>query len=182
MFVAADTTRVAALLSLVAGTAVFGFVGFAVFFLVLGGTMVPRGFGAPAALDWAYGTVLLAAAWAAQLDLYLTTPGLDLVVHAVATGLVAAMGHRVLVALGLVTPGDSLVVVRPRLGAAVTTGCLGLALAALWELGEWVGHTQIDQRIQVGYTDTVSDLAAGAIGGAVAAVLVARRPSGRGAR
>lgn len=56
---------------------------------------------------------------------------------------------------------------------AITTTCLGVALAVLWELGEWIGHTWIDERIQVGYDDTVGDLTAGAAGAVVAAVLLA---------
>ena len=49
-------------------------------------------------------------------------------------------------------------------------------LAVLWEVGEWAGNAWLDRSIQVGYADTMGDLAAGLAGSAVAAVVVARRP------
>jgi hypothetical protein len=51
---------------------------------------------------------------------------------------------------------------------------LGLALGTLWEAGEWFGHTYLDQRIQVGYSDTISDLMGDCAGALVAGLLVVR--------
>jgi len=48
-------------------------------------------------------------------------------------------------------------------------------LAVLWELGEWAGNAWLDRRIQVGYPDTMGDLAAGLAGSVVAAAVVGRR-------
>jgi hypothetical protein len=172
-----DAVRVASLLSLLVAAVTHGGVAGPLFLLVLGGTMIPRALGLPDPLDVAYGTTLLVAAWAAQLDWYVTVPGLDLGVHAVATGLVAAVAHLTLTRLGVVPPADSPGLLRPRLGVAVVTVALGLALATVWELGEWAGHTFLDDRIQVGYADTVGDLLAGAAGTLVAAVLLSRRQS-----
>ncbi|WP_418606141.1 hypothetical protein [Georgenia sp. SUBG003] len=45
---------------------------------------------------------------------------------------------------------------------------VGLALAVVWELGEWAGHTYLDPAIFVSYDDTIGDLAAGGAGAAVA--------------
>jgi hypothetical protein len=179
-WVPADAARLAAVLSLVAGALVHGVVGAALFFLVLGGTILPRAFGVPAALDWSYCLVIIAAGWAAQLDWYQTVPGLDLVVHATATGLVALVGHHVLSELGLFARVDDPRLLRPRLGAGVVTVSLGMTLAVLWELGEWFGHTVVDDRIQIGYQDTVGDLAAGGLGVAVAALVLLRGPLGAG--
>ena len=86
----ADTVRLAALVSVLLGMIGWGFVGFALFMLVLGGTMVPRAVGLPATLDAAYSLTILFGAWAAQLDWYAALPWLDLVVH---TGIDAA-GQR----------------------------------------------------------------------------------------
>jgi hypothetical protein len=56
----------------------------------------------------------------------------------------------------------------------VTLG-LGLALSALWEVGEYVGHTYVDDAIFVTYADTVGDLVAGGLGSLAAGLwLVAR--------
>lgn len=165
--VGCDLLRVAALVSVVVATLGHGVLGFALFMLVLGGTMVPRALGAPAPLDAAFCSMLLLAGWAAQLDWYVEIRWLDVVVHATVTGLVAAVGYVALTRLGAYRAG------APRAGVAITTTCLGVALAVLWELGEWIGHTWIDERIQVGYDDTVGDLTAGAAGAVVAAVLLA---------
>lgn len=173
-FVVGDVLRYAAVLSVVVGTFAFGFIGFALFMLVLGGSLVPRVVSAPAALDLAFGATVLLAAWAAELDWYLAVGWLDVVVHAAATGLIAAVVHVLLVRLGAVAPVTAPEVRRPRLGSGVVTASLGVALAVVWEMLEWFGHTQIDDRIQVGYTDTMGDLTAGAVGAVVAGVLLAR--------
>ena len=169
---AADGVRVLAALSVVVGAWRWGPVGGALFVLVLGGTIVPRAVRAPGALDLAYGTALLVAAWAAQLGWYDAVAGLDLLVHAVATGLVAAVAAVALARWGVVGAAP---VRRPR--AALGLVVVGLAAlgAVLWEIGEWYGHTELDPGIHVGYEDTVSDLAAGLLGGVVAGVVLGRR-------
>ena len=103
-----DVVRVLALVSVVVGTWRSGPVATALFLLVLGGAMVPRAIGAPPVLDVAYCSTILFAAWAAQLDWYVAVGWLDLVVHAVATGLVAVMTLRALQVWGVVGRG------RPR--------------------------------------------------------------------
>ena len=164
-----DVVRVLALVSVVVGTVRSGPVATALFLLVLGGTMIPRIIGAPTALDVAYSSTILFAAWAAQLDWYVAVGWLDVVVHAVATGLVAVMSVRALQVWGVVGRG------RARGETAVLVVGVGAVLAVLWELGEWAGNALFDRRIQVGYPDTMGDLAAGLVGSVVAAVVVARR-------
>jgi uncharacterized membrane protein len=178
-----DAVRAAAALSVVVGLVGFGPVVAAVFFLALGGAVLARALAAPRALDVACGATTLVAAWAAALDWYRAVGWLDLAVHLVATGLIAVLAHLALVRVG-VAPSPATANVadvadvvprhRPRLGAGVVTGAVGVALATLWELGEWFGNTVLDDRIQVGGADTVSDLAAGTVGAVVAGVLVAR--------
>ncbi|MCD4536448.1 hypothetical protein LRP67_20330 [Nocardioides sp. cx-169] len=173
-FVLGDVLRWAALLSVVVALPPWGWVGGALFFLVLGGCVIPRALEAPAALDLSYCALLLFGAWAAQLDLYLRVGWLDVVVHAAATGLIAAMAYLALVRLGALSLARDPATPRWRLGRGVVTLALGTSLAVVWEMCEWFGHTQIDDRIQVGYADTMGDLVAGGVGSAVAAVLLAR--------
>jgi hypothetical protein len=173
-FVLGDVLRLVAVVSVLVGTAAFGAVGLALFMLVLGGSVLPRALAAPAALDVAFCATLLVAAWAAELDWYLAVGWLDVVVHAAATGLIAAVAHLALVRVGAVAAVDEPRLRRPRLGSAVVTTALGISLALVWELLEWFGHARIDDRIQVGYADTLGDLAAGSVGAAVAGVLLAR--------
>jgi hypothetical protein len=166
-----DVVRVAATVSLVVGIVTFGGVAGALFFLVLGGVLVPRFLRLPTALDICFGSGLLLAAWAAQLGWYESVPWLDLLVHAACTGLIAAVGVIVLIRgrmLGLgALPG------RAKAGVVVATAGIGALSAILWELGEWAGHTYLDEGIDVGYTDTVTDLGAGLLGAVLAGAVLA---------
>ncbi|WP_315096725.1 hypothetical protein [uncultured Cellulomonas sp.] len=166
---AGDAVRALALLSVVVGTWHGGAVATALFLLVLGGTTVPRAIDAPRALDVAYCSALLLSAWAAQLDWYASVAWLDVVAHAVVTALIAVLAARALQVWGVVGP--------PRSGSerGVLVVGLGAVLAVLWELGEWAGNTFLDRSIQVGYGDTVGDLAAALVGCTVTALVVARR-------
>lgn len=168
-----DVVRAAAAGSVVVGIVTSGGVAGALFFLVLGGALVPRALRLPAALDLSFGVSLLLAAWAAQLGWYERVPWLDLLMHAVCTGLVAAVGVMVLIRgrmLELAGPTG-----RVRAGLAATTAGIGAVSAILWELGEWAGHTFLDDGIDVGYTDTVTDLAVGLFGAALAGITLAYR-------
>jgi hypothetical protein len=169
-----DAVRALAFVSVVIGLGWYGGVAGALFFLVLGGSMLPRALEVPIALDTSFCVAILFAAWAAELDWYLAVGWLDVVVHAAVTGLVAALAAVALVRIGAVPPVDADGLRHPRLGSAVLTAAVGLALATVWEFGEWFGHARLDDRIQVGYTDTMGDLLSGLVGSLVAAVLLAR--------
>jgi hypothetical protein len=173
VLVAGDALRAAAAVSVLVGLTWSGAVAGALFFLVLGGTMLARALALPTVLDLSFCATVLFGAWAAELDWYVAVPWLDLVVHAGATGLVAAVAHVTLVRAGAVASVDASALRRPRLGGWVVTCACGIALATLWEMGEWFGHTYLDDRIQVGYADTVGDLAAGTVGSMVAGALLA---------
>ncbi|BDZ41742.1 hypothetical protein GCM10025865_10410 [Paraoerskovia sediminicola] len=180
-----DGVRAAAAVSVAVAAVSGDLVAVALFLLVLGGVMVPRAIGVGAALDVSYGGTLLVAAWAARLEWYRAVPWLDLVVHAAATGLIAVMAHLVLVRRGIVSGGGSRANGRPGAATVLSVVGLGAVVAVLWELGEWAGHTFVDDRIGVGYDDTVSDLASGLVGALAAGVLllvVARRSEAREAR
>ena len=181
---AADVLRLAAVASLVWAVLGREWVNAALFALVVGGLLLPRLLRSWSVLDLVYAGVVLFAAWSAVLDLYVAYNWLDVVVHAVATGLVTVTVHRLLVRTGVLPPPDATEHRRagPRragLGVVVTVLALGMALGVLWEVGEWLGHTYLDERIQVGYDDTMGDLLADALGALVAGLVVSAR-SGRG--
>jgi hypothetical protein len=166
----ADGVRLFGLGSLVAVAIGWGFVEMAVFALALLGVVLPRFLGAGAVLDAAFGVAVLVAAWSAVLDLYNTIAWWDIVVHFVLNGLVAAVAWLLCLRLGLAFPGAGK---RRRFALAVVlTTALGLATGALWEIGEWLGHTYIDGTIYVAYNDTIGDLAAGGAGSVVAGCFV----------
>lgn len=167
-----DVLRAGALLSVPAAITTDGVIGGALMLLVLGGAMIPVALGAHPAFDAALGTTMLGAAWAALLDGYARIAWLDLAVHTVLTGLLAALVALLVHRLGLLS---SALTPRTRRSVVVAAAFLaGVALAALWEIGEWWGHTRLDSRIQVGYGDTMTDLVAGILGAGVAALLAAR--------
>ncbi|MCA5892265.1 hypothetical protein LEP48_02730 [Isoptericola sp. NEAU-Y5] len=165
-----DAVRLGALVSVLLAVAAADWVAVPLFLLVLGGSMVPRATGASAVLDVACGVAMLAAAWCARLGWYERFEGLDLAVHAVATGLLAALAYRVLTR-GPLSP------VRPPASVATTVVALGATLAVVWEVLEVLGHALVDDSIYVTVPDTVGDLAAGFVGSVVAAALVARSSS-----
>lgn len=168
-----DLVRLAGMASLVWALACQEWVNAALFSLVLLGLVVPRFLATLPALDLVYSTVLLFAAWSAVLDLYVTYDRLDGLVHAVVCGLTAFFALRVLVGSGILpAPADHLGG-RARTGVWITTTALGWSLGVLWELGEWFGHTYLDDRIQVGYHDTVSDLTADGLGALLAGLVLA---------
>jgi len=112
---------------------------------------------------------VLLAAWSSVLELYERIPWWDIFVHFTCTGVLAALGYLTFHRIG-VLPG-------PRTTAWVTvalTLAIGLALSALWEIVEWVGHSFVSEEIFVAYDDTIGDMAAGGAGAAVAGALACR--------
>ncbi|MBO0920234.1 hypothetical protein J1G42_05270 [Cellulomonas sp. zg-ZUI222] len=153
----------------------------ALFALVLAGLVAPPAAGAPRALDAAYGIGLIVAAWSGALDLYQSVGWLDVVMHLVVTGLVAAVAHLLLARrTGAALDPAAAAGGGQRAGVVAVTASLGLALSVLWEIGEYLGNTYVDDTIYVGYADTIGDLVAGGIGSAVAGLwLTAARATGR---
>lgn len=164
----ADGGRLAGLGSVVVGVVAFTGLEVAVFALALLGLCLARLL--TAGLDLATVLTVHVAAWSSVLGLYTTVWWLDLAVHALLTGLLAVLA-RVLLAR-LLPP-----VVRA--GEVVLVTALGLALAALWEVGEYAGFTLVSPDVHVGYADTIGDVVAGGLGALAAAL--ARRPRGAAA-
>lgn len=167
-----DLLRAVSVVALVPAFHFHGWVGFAVVFLVTGGCFLPRALGSWAWFDALFCATAIFASWAALLDWYKAISWLDLAVHAVLTGLVGVLAWQVVDRAGLlVGSGDP----RRTQGAAVlVTVTSATTLATLWEIGEWWGHHVLDPSIQIGQTDTMTDLLAGIGGAVVAGLLLAR--------
>ena len=164
----ADAVRLASLFSLMAALLWYGPVDVALFLLVLGGTLISRTLDISRVFDGIYGLTLLTAAWSSVLNLYARVSWWDLPVHFAATGVIAAMTYLLLSRLGAVpvpAPSPRLAL---RIAVPVLVLALGLAVSVLWELGEWWGNAFVDASINVGYTDTMGDLAAGGLGALLA--------------
>ena len=163
--VLADAVRVLAGVSVVVALLRGGAVDAALFFMVLGGTVIPRLLRVvPPGLDAAFGAGLLVAAWSGSLGLYEQIGWLDLAVHGATTALAAAVGYLAMVRAGwLVHPRET-----PAMGVVVVTVLLGLSLSVLWEQAEYLGATYLDPTIYVAYVDTIGDMTLGGLGSAVA--------------
>ena len=166
-------TDAAILLGVASFVAAFWFdhVVVALFALVLLGLTVPRVAGLHGGVQAAAGLTFLVSAWAATLDWYEQVASLDLLAHALGNGLLAVVLVTGLVRLRMVPmPGPGL---AAGAGVVVVTVAVGFAVGVLWEVGEWWGHTHLDDAIQVGYDDTIGDLAAGGFGSLLAGLVLA---------
>lgn len=161
--------RVVGAASVVVAAVVAGPVGAALLLLVLAGLVAPPTVRVDPRLDTAYGVGLLAAGWAGALDLYQRISWLDVVMHLVVTGLVAAVAHLVVArATGAVADPVLPAPRRTRVGSVGMTAALGLGLSVLWEIGEYLGNTYVDASIHVAYRDTIGDMTLGGLGSLVA--------------
>lgn len=179
----ADAAAVATILSLMAGLWRDG-VAVALFALVLLGQTVLRLVPLRAPVQAGTAVLLVAAAWAALLDAYERISWLDLVMHLLVTGLLAALAVAALLRSGCLrvagrgtgqgASAEDRISAADRAVITVLTAGVGALLAVLWEIGEWFGHTLLDPAIQVGYDDTVGDLAAGVLGAVLAGLVLDR--------
>jgi hypothetical protein len=177
--------RVLGAVSLVVAAVARGPVDAALFALVVAGLVVPVSARVGRWLDAAYGVGLLAAAWAGALGLYEAVSWLDLVMHLVLTGLVAAVAHLVLARrTGAVLDPVATSGAGGRVGSVAVTTALGLGLSVLWEVGEYLGNAYADSTIHVAYRDTIGDLVMGGLGSAVAGMtlVLAGRSGERGSQ
>jgi hypothetical protein len=167
----ADAIRLLGPLSVVAGFVWWAPSDAGVLALTLVGLVLPRFAGVRPSFDLVFCVTVLIAAWSNVLLLYETVPGWDLVVHAVFTGVLAAVMYLLLARLELVpaplAPGTR------RATPILLVTSLALALSAVWEILEWIGWRFISPEIYVSYQDTIGDMGAGWLGGVAAGVVVA---------
>jgi hypothetical protein len=118
----------------------------------------------PAAFEIATDLTLLLAAWSSVFLLYERLEHWDLVIHFAATAVLAELAFRALERWSrLASPGP--------LSHVVLVSSLGAALALVWEYLEFAGYYLVDPQVNVGYLDTMGDLAAGHAGAVVAGIL-----------
>jgi hypothetical protein len=165
----ADVLRVLTLLSIPLATIGWGPIAFAVMSLTLFGVVVPRILGLRPGFDVALCLLALVAGWSSALEWYTTVPGWDKAIHFLLVGALAVLVVVIASDLGILPDATRMRVVV----AVAVCGTIGLAIGAVWEMFEWVGHNYLDSTIFVGYDDTIGDLLADG-GGAVVVGIVAR--------
>lgn len=160
-FLPADVVRVLTLVSIPVATIGWGTTSFAVMSLALFGVVLPRMLGLRPAFDLAVCVLVFVAGWSSALEWYTSVFLWDKLIHVVLTGLLAALLAVIAADLRLVphAPGAG------RIAVSLLVFCAGLAIGAVWEVAEWLGHNFIDPAIHVGYDDTIGDLVADGLGG-----------------
>ena len=173
---AADAVRAAAIVGFAVAAVTLPATDAAVLSMTLPAVMLARMLGLRAGFDLATCLTVIVAAGSNVIDLYRAWTGWDLVVHAVCTGVLAAVALVLLDDTGVIARTG-----RRRTPIVVATGA-GLALSAVWEMVEWFGYRFITDSIFVTYDDTIGDMVAGGIGALVAGILASRLPLTRGDR
>src|SRR5919205_3870314 len=136
----------------------------AVFAVIVAVVLVPRLAALPRLVDGAVAVTWFVAGWANVLRWYVTTPWVDIPVHATTPGATAAAAYLLLVRARVV-PGLQDARLR-RSGIALITAALGTTLAVWWEFYEWIVYHDVGPP-QVGYGDTVLDLLMGTLSSTV---------------
>ena len=160
-FLAADVVRLLTLVSVPVATIGWGSTSFAVMSLALFGVVLPRMLGLRPAFDLAVCVLVLVAGWSSALEWYTSVFLWDKLIHVVLTGLLAALLAVIAADLRLVPHAPD----AGRVSVSILVFTVGLAIGAVWEMCEWLGHNYVDSAIFVGYDDTIGDLAADGLGG-----------------
>lgn len=164
--VVVDALRILGALSIIAAAVGWSPVPAAAVALAALGSLLPRALALRPSVDLAIVVVVLVAAWSSVLELYDRVPWVDIPIHFLLNGLMAALTLILLTRIGALP--DVTAARRPRTAAVAMTTAIGFALGALWEFAEWAGHTFVDEAIIVGYDDTIGDMAAGGLGSVLA--------------
>lgn len=165
---AADGIRLLGLISVLAAFVWWTPTDAGILALALPALLVPRLLGVLPWFDVLYGVTVSVAAWSNVLDLYRSISWWDLVVHFVATGVIASIGYVALQRSGVLPD-------RPRRRTAIVLlPTVGLAISAIWEMVEWLGKTFVDSEIFVTYPDTIGDMAVGGAGALLMGLVLAR--------
>lgn len=165
---AADGIRLLGLLSVLVAFVWWTPTDAGILALALPALLLPRLLGVLPWFDVLYGVTVSVAAWSNVLDLYRSIAWWDLVVHFVATGIIASIGYVALQRSGVLPD-------RPRRRTAIVLlPTVGLAISAIWEMVEWLGKTFVDSEIFVTYPDTIGDMAVGGAGALLMGIVLAR--------
>ncbi len=151
-------------LSVLLAALFFDAVGASVMMLVCLGITITWRARLPAALELATDLTLLTAAWSSVFLLYERYAYWDAVVHFAATAVLAELAFRGLERWSRLGPPGPV-------SHVVLVSSLGAALALVWEYLEFAGYYLVDPQVNVGYLDTMGDLAAGHAGAVVAGIV-----------
>ncbi|MFJ8150019.1 hypothetical protein ACIQ6R_34010 [Streptomyces sp. NPDC096048] len=126
----------------------------------------------PAPFEAVFSVVVTVAFWCDVGRWYQRVPELDTVVHFLLTGAGSVVAFFALLR-GAGPELRQAAANTPRWTLTLLVGMAGTSAATLWELYEWVVEQVSPKTMQVGYGDTVADLAVGVTGSLLAGALFA---------
>lgn len=162
-----DAVRLATLLAIPTAWVITGPLSALTMLLVCGGTWLTRYYSRTRNEDLAGSVVLLLGGAFSVLGTYKAIDWLDLVVHGLMLMILTKLLTNMLVHHEMLPAAEDR---RQAAGILLAVTSMGVLLAVLWEIGEWIGHTFINPEVGVGYDDTLGDLAAGLLGALAAAL------------
>lgn len=140
------------------------------FLAVTGILLVPRAMRMPGPFDAAFALTMFVSTLTGAMGWYEHMMWWDKVAHFVTTGAAAAMLCLLFSAWGLVDRLFEPARVLYRTRILVQTATLGLSVAAIWEMMEWIYKDINTNDPPATYLDTMVDLMAGTLGSIAAAV------------
>jgi hypothetical protein len=168
----ADVCRVASLLCAGLALVFWGPDKVIAFLAVTGILLIPRAMRMPSPFDAALALTMFLSTLTGAVGWYENLDWWDKVAHFFTTGAAAAMLCLILVACGLVDNLFDSTKERYRTRVMVQTTSLGLSIAVIWEMMEWIYKDINTDDPPATYLDTMADLMAGAVGSVAASAVL----------
>lgn len=165
----ADVCRIASLLGAGLALVFWGPDKVIAFLAVTAILLIPRAMRMPAPFDAAFALTMFASTLTGAIGWYENLDWWDKVAHFVTTGAAAAILCLTIAAWGLVDNLFDSTRMRYRTRVVVQTTSLGLSVAVIWEMMEWIYKDINSDDPPATYLDTMADLMAGAVGSVIAA-------------
>jgi hypothetical protein len=128
----------------------------------------------PRLFDWGFCIAMAFNGWGDALHLFTRFWWYDNVVHINLPCFVAVLLYLGVSRLDIVP--DPATEAKRRswlIGMALVTFCLGVTMACVYEIYEWIVDHWLGQHLHIGETDTITDLADGMLGSAIGGLLLA---------
>lgn len=164
----ADVCRVATLLCAGLALVFWGPDKVIAFLAVTAILLIPRAMRMPAPFDAAFALTMFVSTLTGAIGWYEDLAWWDKVAHFFTTGAAAAILCLIIAACGLVDNLFDPAKERYRTRVVVQTTSLGLSVAVIWEMMEWIYKDINTDDPPATYLDTMADLMAGAVGSVVA--------------
>jgi uncharacterized membrane protein YjdF len=136
-------------------------VRFSLTFLLLVGVRLLQ---LPRPFDFGFVLGMIFQAWGNALGLFIDLPWYDRVVHFVLPFFTAPAAYILLARLNAVPELTEEIQQHRALGIVIMSFAFGMTVGSVYEIYEWFADNALGAHLQVGYDDTIADLADNALG------------------